>query len=112
MTINATLAAWLQPYRASCGPLWTQCLDHFHQTFGALLAQLNIPARRNGLRHGFVSAHYALFADEGLTAKESGNSPAMVHKNYKGLLTRKQAEQWFAVVPAQAVNVIPLAATA
>ena len=109
VTINPPLAAWLEPYRSCSGPLWTQCLDHFHRAFGAMLEDLKIPARRNGLRHGFVSAHYALYSDEGLTAKESGNSPAMVHKNYKGLLTRKQAEAWFAVSPQQPANVIPLA---
>ncbi|MGO9202444.1 MAG: hypothetical protein ACLQM8_18115 [Limisphaerales bacterium] len=44
------------------------------------------------------------------TAQQAGNSPAMVHKNYKGLLTRKQAEQWFAVAPARPANVITLPA--
>ena len=34
----------------------------------------------------------------------------MVHKNYKGLMTKKDGEAWFAVAPAQAVNVIPLPA--
>lgn len=73
-----------------------------------MLEDLKIPARRNGLRHGFVSAHYALYSDEGSTAKGSGNSPAMVHKNYQGLLTQKQAEQWFAFAPARPANVIPM----
>jgi hypothetical protein len=112
VTINPALAAWLEPYRACSGPLWTECLDHFHQTCGAMLAELKIPARRNGLRHGFVCAHYALHAGEGLTVKEAGNSPAMVHENYKGLLTRRRAERWFAVAPARAANVIPLPAAA
>jgi hypothetical protein len=34
----------------------------------------------------------------------------MVHKNYKGLMTKKDGEAWFAVAPAQAANVIPLPA--
>ena len=66
--------------------------------------------RRNGLRHAFVSAHYAMHGDEGRTAQQAGNSPAMVHKNYKGLMTKKDGEAWFAVAPAQAANVIPLPA--
>jgi integrase len=110
VTINPSLGAWLESYRSCSGPLWTQCLDHFHRAFGAMLEDLKIPARRNGLWHGFVSAHYALYSDEGLTAKESGNSPAMIHKNYKGLLTRKQAEAWFAMSPQRPATVIPLAA--
>jgi hypothetical protein len=34
----------------------------------------------------------------------------MVHKNYRGLMTKKDGEAWFAVAPAQAANVIPLPA--
>jgi hypothetical protein len=43
------------------------------------------------------------------TAAEAGNSPAMIHAHYKGLATKKEAEQWFAVAPAQPANVISLA---
>jgi hypothetical protein len=32
----------------------------------------------------------------------------MVHKNYKGLMTKKDGEAWFAVAPAKAGNVISL----
>ena len=61
------------------------------------------------MRHGFVSAHFALYSDEGLTSKEAGNSPDMVHKNYKGLMTKKDGEAWFGVAPARPGNVITLA---
>jgi hypothetical protein len=30
------------------------------------------------------------------------------HAHYKGLLTKVEGEAWFAVAPAQAVNIIPL----
>jgi hypothetical protein len=36
----------------------------------------------------------------------------MVHKNYKGLMTKKDGEAWFAVAPEHAANVIPLTTTA
>jgi hypothetical protein len=50
-------------------------------------------------------------ANENLTAAEAGNSPGMVHKNYKGLATKTEAEQWFNVKPAEtAGNIILLAA--
>ena len=109
-TMCPALAQWLEPYRSRTGPLWTQCLDHFHRAFERMLGELEIPVRRNALRHGFVSAHYALHADEGLTAKEAGNSPAMVHKNYMSLMTRKQGEAWFNVMPARPANVLPMPA--
>ena len=109
VTMNPALAAWLEPYRSCAGPLWTWGRDTWHVDFGQLLDRLSITPRRNGLRHTFISAHYALYSDEGLTAKLAGNSLAMVHKNYKGLLTRKQAEAWFAVAPVRPANVTPLA---
>jgi integrase len=107
-TMCPALTAWLESCRDKTGPLWTQCLDHFHRAFERMLGELEIPVRRNGLRHGFCTYHYALHADEGLTAKEAGNSPGVVHSNYKGLATKKQGEAWFAVAPAQPDNVVQL----
>ena len=112
VTIGPALAGWLEPYRNHSGLIWTECLDKFHSDFNELRGSLKIPAKRNGLRHGFCTFHYALHSDEGLTAKEAGNSPAMVHGSYKGLATKKDGEAWFAVAPEQPGNVIPLATAA
>ena len=109
VTTCPALAQWLEPYRACEGRLWPESLPVFHRAFNALLERLEIPVRRNGLRHGFVSYHLALYANENLTAAEAGNSPAMIHGNYKGLATKKEAEKWFAVAPERAANVIQLA---
>ncbi|PWU13303.1 MAG: hypothetical protein C5B50_19520 [Verrucomicrobia bacterium] len=108
--VCTSLVKWLETYRKSTGPVWTQGYKKFHEKFAALRAELNIKHRRNGLRHSYISSHYAVHADEGLTAKLAGNSPLMVHKNYKGLLTRKQGKAWFEVAPTQGTNVIPLRA--
>ena len=103
------LAQWLEPCRACEGPVWPGSLDFFHSRFGDLRESLGIPARRNGLRHGFVSFHFALHSNENLTAAEAGNSPAMIHAHCKGLATKNEAEKWFAVAPAQrAANIMPL----
>lgn len=107
--LPASLFQWLEPYRERTGAIWGKGYHKFHEEFARLRGDLEIPHRRNGLRHAFVTFHYALHADEGLTAKQAGNSPAMVHKNYKGLATAKEAEAWFAVAPARAANVIHLA---
>jgi integrase len=111
VTVCSALAQWLAPYKEHSGPIWTACLDHFHRAFERLLKELKIPVQRNGLRHGFATYHFALHADEGLTAKESGNSPQIVHGRYKGLATKQQAELWFAVAPELPANAIPLRRT-
>ena len=102
---------WLAPYRNSSGPLWGKLVTTFHDKFLELRESLKIAIRRNGLRHAFCSHHFALHANENLTAAVAGNSPAMIHAHYKGLATRAEAEKWFAVKPAGAAqNVIALPA--
>jgi integrase len=108
----ANLFAWLEPYRNCTGPVWTGHRDTFHSHLRDLLASVKIPMRDNALRHAFISHSYALDGNENRVAMQAGNSPGMVHRHYKGLLTRKQAEAYFNVRPSTAANVLPLPAAA
>jgi integrase len=109
--ICPALSSWLEYCRGQTGPIWSKSYDMFHLDFAALRKELEIESRHNGLRHSFISAHFAAYSDENLTAAQAGNSPAMIHSHYKGLLTKKEGEAWFAVAPEQPANVIPLAAS-
>jgi integrase len=100
--ICPSLAAWLRPYRGSEGQVSNQTLDAHTWSFMQLRKVLEIPSRKNGLRHGFVSFHYALHGNENLTAAQVGTSPQMLHAHYKGLATKAEAEKWFDVRPAKA----------
>ena len=111
-TVCPALAAWLEDYRNSTGPLWAFGLQHFHKSFEKMLTELEIPIRRNAMRHGFISAHYAAHSNEGLTARLAGNSPGVVHSNYKGLMTQHQGETWFNVTPERPGNVLSLGSAA
>jgi integrase len=109
------LDAWLEPFRGAEGRVWNQTatLNGYVSAFTRLRGPLKIPSRRNGLRHAFCSFHFALHANENLTAAQAGNSPAMIHQHYKGLATRTEAEKWFSVAPPNsAENVIPLPSSA
>jgi len=109
--IVPALAAWLQPFCGCEGGVWEGTLDSFHDLFGKLRDDLGIPARRNGLRHAFCTYHFALHANENLTAQQAGNSPAMIHGHYKGLATKAEAVKWFKVRPAKtAKNIVQLPA--
>ncbi len=110
VTSCQSLTRWLAMYRGNTGPVWLHNLDRYHDEFNELLESLGITAKRNGLRHAFCSFHYALHANESLTAQQAGNSPQMIHAHYKGLATAAEAKKWFAVVPAKAANVIQLSA--
>jgi len=105
------LAAWLRPYQQRTGSVWPLGVYCSQERFGELRASLKIPSRANGLRHAFCTYHFALHANENLTAQQAGNSPAMIHQHYKGLATRREAEAWFAVQPAEApANIVNLPA--
>jgi integrase len=102
--ICPALAAWLEPYRQHEGQLWTQSRDTYHAAFVGLREPLKIPARKNGLRHAFCTYHFALHGNENLTAAQAGNSPTVIHSAYKGLATKKDAADWFNVLPAKSAN--------
>ncbi|MBM3729085.1 MAG: hypothetical protein FJW40_27130 [Acidobacteria bacterium] len=109
--IVPALAAWLRPYQQCTGPVWPLGVYRSQERFGELRASLKIPSRHNGLRHGFCTYFFGLHANENLTAQQAGNSPAMIHRNYKALVTRQEAEKWFAVQPADApANIVNLPA--
>jgi integrase len=109
--INSTLAAWLEPYRQHEGAVTSLTLDAYTWQLIQLRKRLKIPSRKNGLRHGFLTAHYALNQNENQTAAQAGTSPAMLFRHYKGLMTRKEAAEWFKILPPKsAKNVILLKA--
>lgn len=98
--IGSALAAWLEDYRTvTSGKLWTSHEISFQRALGALCEKAKVARKHNGLRHSFCSFHFALHANEGLTAAQAGNSPVMIHAHYKGLATKTEAEKWFLVAP-------------
>ncbi|MGH7953276.1 MAG: tyrosine-type recombinase/integrase [Limisphaerales bacterium] len=97
--ICPALAAWLKLRRDLTGKVYPAGLHVFGRRFTKLRKDEKIPTRKNGLRHAFCTYHFALHANENLTAQQAGNSPAMIHAHYKGLATKADAEKWFAVRP-------------
>jgi integrase len=102
----ASLTAWLNPYRDCSGLVWPHSLETFHDSFNGLLEALKLTPKRNGLRHAYCTYHFAMHANESLTAAQAGNSPQMIHSHYKGLAPKKTAKAWFAVKPAKPENMI------
>lgn len=84
--VRPALASWLKPFRAfTTGKLSSLTERAFQRGFRELCELTKVPRKTNGLRHAFCSFHYALHSNENQTAAQAGNSPAMVHSNYKGL---------------------------
>lgn len=51
--------------------------------------------KRNALRHSWISYRLAIVEDVQKVALEAGNSPQIIFRHYRELVTRKQAEAWF-----------------
>ena len=110
--INETLAAWLPLCAKSKGPVVPL---ESNRTLYARLAKLGNEASLegwpdNGLRHSCASYSLALTGDAVRVAYNLGNSADMIHRHYKALVTKADAERFFALRPATAAaeKIVPL----
>lgn len=58
------------------------------------------PWPHNALRHSFGSYHYAMHRDENQTAAEMGNSPAMVFRHYRAVVSPDDAAKFWNLLPS------------
>jgi integrase len=115
--LSENLARWLAPYAAKSGAVWRggkTTINHAQNTTARATADSTqgIPAvrwKRNGLRHSWISYRMALVQNAPQVALEAGNSPAIVFRHYRELVTADEARRWFSIVPEVAVNVVPMA---
>ncbi len=92
--------AWLAPHTKTEGqinpaPHAGALIDRIERA----ALRLKIKWVKNGLRHSFCSYRLALTSDPARVATEAGNSPVMVHRHYKALVTEAQAKEWFNIFP-------------
>ena len=67
----------------------------------ALARKLGIKWPHNGLRHSYISYRIAEVKDAARVALEAGNSPEIIFKHYRELVTENEAKQWFSITPAE-----------
>ena len=96
--ISDNLAAWLNLVERE-GPVIPDP-DLYRQTT-ALARKLGVRWPRNVLRHSFISYRVALIQDVNQVALEAGNSPAIIFKNYRELVTEDAAQTWFSIEPPE-----------
>jgi len=64
--------------------------------------------KSNALRHSYASYRLAVIKDAARVALEMGNSPSMLFRNYRELVTEQQAERWFSVLPSGKEGPVPM----
>src|SRR2546426_3638768 len=105
--ISENCARWLRPHvkkegTVSPAPHDKALGDRFERT--ALRA--GIKWVKNGLRHSFCSYRLAVSHDPARVATEAGNSPNMIHRHYKALVTEKDGQERFSITPKAAARTV------
>jgi integrase len=119
------LFAWLEPYRRETGPVTG--FANMAKQIAWLISDMNEALKkqaveaghdpknvrkfvwkRNALRHSFISYRLAVLKDVAAVALEAGNSPTMIFRNYRALVTENEGKAWFSIAPQAAMNVVPM----
>jgi len=95
--IPDNIVAWLIPLKRQ-GPV-VPIYEGFRRAREHAMS-LAIGWPRNGLRHSYISYRLAIVQNAAQVALEAGNSPTIIFKHYRELVTKEQAEKWFAIMPA------------
>jgi len=83
---------------------------NWHFLFAQAASDAGVQLPMNVLRHTFGSYHYAMHRNENLTAAEMGNSPAMVFRHYRAVVTPEAAAKFWNLLPTTSANVVAFAA--
>ena len=105
--INPTLKPFLEPYRARIGSLLPRVYKEQRPSsrrLDNLRAKVDTPqAYSHGRKAGYDILSYHICTLLRMTRirpqPQAGNSPQMVHKHYKALVTKAEATRFWAIVP-------------
>ena len=110
--ISDNLAKWLAPVAKTFGPV----CDREDMTKPLLklakkkaVRKAGFKWKHNALRHSFISYRVADIKNVQQVALECGNSPAIIFKNYRELVTAEQGKAWFSI-QAESGKVVKMAA--
>lgn len=95
--LRDNLRAWLEPFRGHQGPVCS--CKAVANKLTAIGMKAGIGWRQNALRHSYASYRLAENQDAAKTALELGNSPQMLFKHYRELVTAEAAREWFGLMP-------------
>ncbi len=85
------------PYREGSGAVCDfPCLSYRYEQ---LSQKAQVGWKVNALRHSYASYRLAQIQDAAKVALEMGNSPQMLFKHYRELVTPDAAGAWFGIVP-------------
>jgi len=106
--IPDNLLRWLAIAPRSGSHVWPHTKDRFFKAMIRSARNAGIKWKHNALRHSFISYRLAETQNINSVALEAGNSPQMIFRHYRELVTPEQARTWFTIAPETAGNVLPI----
>lgn len=94
--ISANLKEWLLLHSKREGMVTP---ENHRRGISRCANRARVPWKSNALRHSFGSYRLAEVQDAAKVSLEMGNSPQMLFKHYRELVTPEQAKQWFGIMP-------------
>jgi len=97
------LQLWLKSRQKNAGRVTPELsnLDNLTRKYAAICAKAGVKPQRNGFRHSFASYRIATEESVDKVALEMGNSPKKLISNYRELVTKPKAIDWFNVTPSR-----------
>lgn len=97
--LSDNLKAWLAPWRGETGKIIS--ITDYSGALSDTAVKAKIPGgwRQNALRHSFISYRVAETGDVARTSLEAGNSPKMIFRHYREIVTGETAMAWFSIRP-------------
>ena len=95
--ISDNLMEWLLLCRRQDGV----CCDYPRpeEAIKRLATRAGIDWKHNALRHSFISYRVAEIQDVAKVSLEAGNSPKMIFRHYREVVTPEEAQTWFSITP-------------
>lgn len=95
--IQGNALAWMKsfPFEASVKDIGDHCADDVKE----IARRLHVTMPKNAGRHTFITMHVAAFGNPSNTDAIVGTSAKMRVSNYCGLTSKKNGEEYFAIMP-------------
>jgi integrase len=112
--IMDNLAQWLTPYAKPSGKVigfrrwWKQIAAITKVINSKRTSETKFAWKHNALRHSFCSYRLAAIKNAAQVALEAGNSPQMIFRHYRQVVTEAEATKWFSITPEGPVNIVSL----
>jgi integrase len=91
--------AWLGAQSRREGLAWVGCSQSYSNALRAVLSAAKVKGIHDGIRHSFITYRTAEIRDVARAADECGNSPNIIRKHYREIVTAAAAKEFFAIRP-------------